>query len=130
MKLSHLLTNIAELESDVKIGGLCLDSRKVQKGELFVAVNGALQHGMNYAEQAINNGAAAIIYDPQGFDKDTLDNIEIPTVAIAGLNQNLGEIAARFYGRPSTQIDVIGITGTNGKTTCSQLLARPFRIAA
>ncbi|MGR8929772.1 MAG: UDP-N-acetylmuramoyl-L-alanyl-D-glutamate--2,6-diaminopimelate ligase [Gammaproteobacteria bacterium] len=124
MRLSHLLHNIADIESDVEIGGLCLDSRKVRNSDLFVAVNGALQHGIIYAGQAIGNGAAAIIYDPEGFDKNELNDIAIVAVAIKNLSRYLGEIAARFYGRPSTQIDVIGITGTNGKTTCSQLIAQ------
>ena len=124
MKLSHLLNGIAEIETDIEIMGLCLDSRNVKTDDAFIALNGALQHGIKYAEQALKKGAIAIIYDPTGTDSPIPENIGITAIAISGLNQYLGEIAARFYGHPSKRISVIGITGTNGKTTCSHLLAQ------
>ena len=124
MKLSHLLNGIAEIEVDIDVVGLCLDSRKTKTGDVFIALNGALQHGMTYAEQAINNGAIAVIYDPHGLNTGEQQELGVIAIAIAGLNQRLGEIAARFYHHPSRQLDVIGITGTNGKTTCSQLIAQ------
>ena len=123
MKLSHLLRGIADIDSDIEIMGLCLDSRKLTAGDVFIALNGALQHGMSHAKQAVANGAIAIIYDPAGIAA-TPQNIDIMAIAIKGLSRHLGEIAARFYRHPSRQIDVIGITGTNGKTTCSQLIAQ------
>ncbi|MBS4050559.1 MAG: UDP-N-acetylmuramoyl-L-alanyl-D-glutamate--2,6-diaminopimelate ligase [Methylomonas sp.] len=125
MKLSDLLTSIADISLDYEIGGLCLDSRKVNSGDLFIALNGALRHGLNHARQALANGAVAVIYDPEGVQDALLIKDEF--TAIPNLSRHLGEIAARFYDRPSQSIDVIGITGTNGKTTCSQLLAQALK---
>lgn len=123
MNINGLLNGIADIDTDIEITGLCLDSRKVAAGDAFIALNGALQHGMSHAGQAIENGAVAVIYDPIGIDT-VPQNLGIPAIAINGLSLHLGEIAARFYQHPSQQIDVIGITGTNGKTTCSQLIAQ------
>lgn len=124
MKLSALLNNIAETDTDVECSGLCLDSRVAKKGDLFIALNGALQHGLNYAGQAIKNGATAVIYDPAGFQDPQHKTEGFMAIPIRNLSQQLGEIAARFYRHPSRQLDVIGVTGTNGKTTCSQLIAQ------
>lgn len=124
MNLKQLLKGIAEIDTDIEVGGLCLDSRKLKMGEVFIALNGALQHGMAHAGQAIENGASAIIYDPAGMDNPAQPAFPVPAIAITNLAQQLGELAARFYAHPSRQVDLIGITGTNGKTTCSQLIAQ------
>ncbi|WP_458138904.1 UDP-N-acetylmuramoyl-L-alanyl-D-glutamate--2,6-diaminopimelate ligase [Methylomonas sp. YC3] len=109
---------------DLAISGLCLDSRNIQAGDAFIALNGAVQHGIAHAEQAVANGAVAVIYDPSGAETQIVSKVTVPSVAITDLAQKLGEIAARFYGNPSQLLDVIGVTGTNGKTTCSQLIAQ------
>jgi UDP-N-acetylmuramoyl-L-alanyl-D-glutamate--2,6-diaminopimelate ligase len=124
MKLADLLNGMVLNPVDMEIGGLCLDSRKVQAGDAFIALNGAIQHGLAHAEQAIANGAIAVLYDPNGADRQLVGALKVATLAIADLAQKLGEIAAKFYGHPSQTIDVIGVTGTNGKTTCSQLIAQ------
>lgn len=124
MKLSDLLSGIANVPIDADIAGLCLDSRQVKPGDAFLALNGALQHGLHYVPQALEKGATAIVFDPAGIKEPQPRLTECVSVAVNGLDQYLGEIAARFFGRPSQQIGVIGITGTNGKTTCSQLLAQ------
>lgn len=125
MKLSDLLASITELSVDYTIEGLRLDSRKIQPGDVFIALNGALRHGLAHARQALANGAVAVVYDPEGVSDVSL--IQQDFIGIPNLSRHLGEIAARFYGHPSRQIDVIGITGTNGKTTCSQLLAQALK---
>ncbi|MDD2737316.1 MAG: UDP-N-acetylmuramoyl-L-alanyl-D-glutamate--2,6-diaminopimelate ligase [Methylomonas lenta] len=124
MKLSALLNSIVEVDTDIECSGLCLDSRFVKQGDLFIALNGALQHGLNYVDQAIKNGAIAVIYDPAGFKQPQHKTAGFMAMSIRNLSQQLGEIAARFYQYPSRQLDVIGVTGTNGKTTCSQLIAQ------
>lgn len=124
MKLSMLLDQFSQNPPELEIGGLCLDSRKVKLGDAFIALNGALQHGLQHAEQAIANGAVAIIYDPQDSEALLASVTDVPALAVAELDRHLGTIAAKFYLYPSRQLDVIGITGTNGKTTCSQLLAQ------
>lgn len=124
MKLSTLLSGFSPVDCDFSISGLSLDSRNIKSGDLFIALNGALQHGTAHTSQAIANGAVAMIYDPEGLPKPLDDLDGFKTLAIPHLSQHLGEIAARFYQRPSQQLNVIGITGTNGKTTCSQLLAQ------
>ena len=128
MKLTELLGQSAENAADLEISGLNLDSRKVQAGDAFIALNGAVQHGISHAAQAIAHGAVVVIYDPQGADPNALEALNSIRVAIPDLAQKLGPIAARFYGQPSQALAVIGVTGTNGKTTCSQLIAQALPI--
>ncbi len=125
MKLSELVAGIAEVSVDVDIVGLTLDSRQVKPGFAFIALAGAVQHGMEYVDQALTQGAIVVIYDPAGKGRAISDALsEINMLAIPALSQQLGEMAARFYGNPSQLLNVIGVTGTNGKTTCSQFLAQ------
>lgn len=130
MNLTTLLSDLASQESDairganLEISGLCLDSRKVRRKDLFIALNGAMQHGVVHIPQATANGAIAVIYDPIGIGSWQPDDAGVVTIAVPDLSKHMGEIAARFYDHPSQQIAVIGVTGTNGKTTCSQLIAQ------
>ena len=126
MNLSELLKGITEetvnAEYNFVIEGLTLDSREVKKGFVFIALYGSKDHGLKYAEQAIKSGALAVLYDPQGSEKFQLEKLNSPLFRVKELNLKLGLIADRFYQSPSEKIEVIGITGTNGKTTCSQFL--------
>ncbi|MDD5271561.1 MAG: UDP-N-acetylmuramoyl-L-alanyl-D-glutamate--2,6-diaminopimelate ligase [Methylovulum sp.] len=107
------------------VNGLALDSRQIRPGDTFIALNGSQQHGLSHAGQAIAQGAPLILYDPAGNGAALATTITaVPTLAIDGLSDNLGQLAARFYGQPSQKMAVIGITGTNGKTSCSQFLAQ------
>ena len=110
---------------DIAISGLALDSREVMEGNLFIALTGARQHGLEHVEQALNRGACAVVFDPSGESKQLAERIaSVPIIAVEGLGLKLGDIASRFYGNPSGSMDVIGITGTNGKTSCSQFLSQ------
>lgn len=105
---------------DMSINGLNIDSREIEAGNLFVAVQGVATHGKEFIPQAIRKGACAVLIDAsQG-------SIEcaIPVILVPRLEQALSEIAGRFYHDPSENVLVYGITGTNGKTTCSHLLAQ------
>lgn len=123
MKLSELLAVPA---ADVEITGLALDSRKVKAGDVFLAVAGSRVHGLEHVHQAIDQGAAAVVFEPAAEVAQLADAYSrcVPMVPLMGLSQKLGAIAARFFGEPSTRLRVIGFTGTNGKTSCSQFLAQ------
>nr|WP_275575304.1 Mur ligase family protein [Methylocucumis oryzae] len=111
--------------TSIEINGLALDSRAVKPGNVFIALSGSRQHGLAHAQQAVLNGAVAIIYEPNGSEA-FVETLAIPVVFIAvqDLAQHLGQLAARFYHQPSKALTVIGITGTNGKTSCSQFLGQ------
>ena len=122
MRLAELLCDVIEMvDLDVTINGLCLDSRKVQQGDLFVALSGTCAEGHRFIVDAVTAGASAVLFDASvQIDQD----IDVLCIPVPELNQKLGGIAARFYGMPSQQLFVAGITGTNGKTSCSHFLAQ------
>jgi len=125
IKLSQLLNGFAVIDQDFEISGITLDSRTAKAGSVFIALDGSNQHGLSHADQAIANGAAVIVYENSAQANNLAAAINsVPVVAVAGLAEKLGEIAARFYEQPSQHLSVIGITGTNGKTSCSQFLGQ------
>lgn len=118
----------SEAVPETCVSGLTVDSREVVQGDVFFAVSGARVHGLRFAEQAIAKGAAAIVYDPRGVTSDDVDQIksrhQCPLIALPALRFELGAIADRFYGHPSGALELIGITGTNGKTSCCHFLTQ------
>ena len=115
----------SQLIAELDISGLALDSRVVEAGELFIALAGSKQHGLSNVDRAIDKGACAVLFDPSGEGRVLAETItDIPAIPVENLSHVLGELAARFYGKPSKNLDVIGITGTNGKTSCSQFLGQ------
>ena len=122
MKLKDLLEDIVDVSSTIDIQGIALDSRKVEKGFLFIALSGSVQHGLTYVAKAIENGASAVIYEKQGSENFELTKFNCVFLEVDGLASKISQIADCFYQSPSRYLDVIGITGTNGKTTCSQFL--------
>lgn len=134
MHLSELLEGVVSIPEslDCTLTDMSMDSRQVEKGYLFVAVRGRSVDGANYIESAIARGAAAVLREivdeegnvtPLSWGKSG-DGRKIPVVAIADLSNKLGMLADRFYGSPSSDLFVVGITGTNGKTSCSQFIAQ------
>lgn len=132
--LVSLLAGLAEhdIVATCEVSGLSMNSSDIQKGDLFVACAGRQSHGLRYAKKAIANGAIAIAYemlseeDLQGELGEILvllQGMNVPLVAVRELNYKAGVIAERFYGKPSQAMHVVGITGTNGKTSCSHFLA-------
>src|SRR5690606_9237872 len=101
---------------------LTLDSRKVRPGDLFLAVPGLAQDGRAHIADAIARAAAAVAYEAEGAEPMTAKSAEL--VPIRGLAGQLSAIAGRFYGEPSRGVRLVGVTGTNGKTSVSQLLAQ------
>ena len=119
MKLKQLLAGVeiicATADMDMEVGGVACDSRKVQSGDLFVAVVGYATDGNKYIPMAFQKGAAvavtAVPYEGEG-----------PYVLVRSDRQALAQIGANFYGHPTTKMKMIGVTGTNGKTSTTLLL--------
>ena len=119
MKLSQLFPG--KVSADADIHGITLDSRHVRDGDLFVAFPGLRHDGRDYIAQAVAAGAAAVVLESQGA---VAHQLAVPSVQIEGLAEQLSALADRFYQQPSAALQVIGITGTNGKTSVSQMLAQ------
>ena len=128
--LGQLLENIVNVPAslDSHIVSITQDSRDVKKGCLFVALKGTQEHGMVYAKSAESNGAVAIIYEAD----EALESIEtiIPQFEIGNLRDSLGLIVDRFFGSPSQSLKMIGITGTDGKTSVSHFMAQAINNCA
>lgn len=125
--LSDILNGVpfTELQgsADVEISAVVFDSRKVVPGCLFVAVKGTVVDGHNYIEQAVKQGAAAIICE----DLPAHVIGEVDFLMVADSAKVLGRVAANFYDNPSDKLKLVGVTGTNGKTTVATLLYQLFR---
>jgi UDP-N-acetylmuramoyl-L-alanyl-D-glutamate--2,6-diaminopimelate ligase len=122
-RLDHLLQGIAETTAagPIVVSGLALDSRQVRAGDAFFALHGTRGHGIEFIAGAVQRGASVVLAEaPPRAVKDP----GVPVLWIDGLHTFVGEIASRFFGRPSESMRVIGVTGTNGKTSTVQLLAQ------
>jgi UDP-N-acetylmuramoyl-L-alanyl-D-glutamate--2,6-diaminopimelate ligase len=119
--LDELLDGFA-VAPRIAVSGLGLDSRAIQAGEAFVAVQGLSSHGLDFVAQALERGASAVLFDPADAAAPALP-AGVLAVAVPALKSRLGAIADRCYGAPSTRLSIAGVTGTNGKTTCAWLLA-------
>ena len=126
MKLEKLLANLTICEHtpqlDAEIKDICFDSRKCTPGSLFVAVDGNLSDGHKYIAKAVENGAVAVVYQNPDYD----GKIEVPAVRVVDSRSALALMASTFYDNPSTKLTLVGVTGTNGKTTTATLLYELF----
>lgn len=124
MLLSQLLPDVV-LSHDPSITGLVLDSRAVRPGNAFVAIAGFGAHGLGFVDQARAAGAAAILFEPPA-------PAELPApadaIAVPGLRTRMGAMADQFHGQPSRAMTMVGVTGTNGKTSTVQLLAQAWHL--
>lgn len=102
------------------------DSRKVQAGSLFLAYPGAHSDGRNYIAQALQAGAAAVVWEQAGFTWNA--DWKVNNLPVQNLKQQVGEIAAEFYQNPSKKLTMVGVTGTNGKTSVCQWVAQCLTI--
>ncbi|WP_445382851.1 UDP-N-acetylmuramoyl-L-alanyl-D-glutamate--2,6-diaminopimelate ligase [Robiginitalea sp. IMCC43444] len=107
------------------VGGICFDSRKVGKGDVFVAIRGTISDGHRFIGQATLSGAVAIICEEL---PDTLED-GITYVEVADAQEALAIMASNFYNKPSRNLKLVGVTGTNGKTTVCSLLYQLFQKA-
>ena len=125
VSLKWLLDGIATLpENDARVQDLTLDSRDVRAGSLFFALSGRRSHGLNFAADAAARGASVVLWEPGSDAPEVPASASMFAAPVAGLRQLLGRIADRFFGWPSSHLRIVGITGTNGKTTCAYLLAQ------
>ncbi|TVS10248.1 MAG: UDP-N-acetylmuramoyl-L-alanyl-D-glutamate--2,6-diaminopimelate ligase [Wenzhouxiangella sp.] len=116
----ELLDGLASPAVDVQLGDLCLDSRQVRTGSAFVAVAGASGHGLDFLDQALAGGAVAVLHDGRAAVPRT---IPVPVIEVAGLGTHLCTLARRFWGDVGA-MDLVAVTGTNGKTSVAWLLAQ------
>lgn len=130
-QLGDLLDGFVEglPEQDCPILDITLDSRGLRSGSLFFACAGGAHHGLEFAPQAVERGAAAILAEPTNEwlparIAELSEQLEVPVIPVPKLGMQVSSLAARFYGDPSRSLSVIGVTGTNGKTSCSQFLAQ------
>lgn len=122
--LNEILSSIQSVPDSsraVQISGITQDSRKIQAGDLFVARKGLVSDGRLHIEQAFAQDAHAVIADDlhDEFQNELLKNAKQPIIFISDLNTKMSEIAGNFYDHPSKELNVIGVTGTNGKTSVS-----------
>lgn len=122
MKLSELVGCLKDKTlinfKDVDVTGISFNSQTTQTGDIFVCLNGEHTDGHDFASAAIDRGAVALVVERQ------LDIPGIPQVLVDSSRHNLADIADRFYGGPSKNINLIGVTGTNGKTTITHLVQK------
>ena len=102
---------------EVLISGLSINSKTIKKGDLFIALKGTNKNGHSYITDAINSGAAAVMVN-----KSYTENVEVPIVKVENSRKALSIIASEYYDHPSKAMTIIGITGTNGKTTTAFLV--------
>ena len=127
MKLNELLKHVEVLnilgDADIEITGVNIDSRRIEAGHLFVAIPGTQTDGHKFIPKAIEQGAVAVLceYFPNRREPG------VTYVAVESTEDWVGEVATQFYGDPSRQLKLVGVTGTNGKTTIATLLYNMFR---
>ncbi len=128
MQLKELINNLqaVRVEGNLQrdVAGITYDSRRVTPGMVFVAVRGQNVDGHDYIANAIDRGAAAIICEQNGFS-----SLRAAKVKVTDSREALARVAASFYQHPSRKLKVIGVTGTNGKTTVSFLVKRILEVA-
>ncbi len=126
MFLSKLLAGYTQVSvaEDRLIHRLASNSQEVNSGDVFFAMPGTQTDGRNYIDHALKRQAAAVVYEKSGTDLQGKQERDVPILPVEGLRNALGPIAARFFNFPDRQIRILGVTGTNGKTTVSYLIAQ------
>ena len=131
MRLSELLKYVEPItivgNSDVDITGVNIDSRKIEKGHLFVAIKGTQTDGHRFIPKALELGAVAVLCEDLPESVAEQGDEGITYVQVASTEGAVGPVATVFYGEPSQHLKLVGVTGTNGKTTIATLLYNMFR---
>ena len=131
MRLSELLKYVKPIaivgNAEVDITGVNIDSRKIEKGHLFVAIKGTQTDGHRFIPKALELGAVAVLCEDMPEDLSDKTAEHVTYVQVASTEAAVGPVATVFYGEPSQQLKLVGVTGTNGKTTIATLLYNMFR---
>ncbi len=126
MKLSKLIVSVDVKNTignlDLDITNIHSDSRKIKEGGLFVAINGFSKNGVEFIPSAIQNGAKAIIVEPDVDIHSLKISSEIPIISVENTRKALAQTACEFYNHPSQKLKLIGVTGTKGKTTTTFMI--------
>jgi len=126
MLLSEIIKQInnasTENYSDTEVKGISYNSKTTKNGDIFVCLTGENSDGHNFAQMAVDNGAVALMTERK------LD-INVPQIVVPSTRHQIAELAAAFYNHPSKDINMIGVTGTNGKTTVTHLIQKIFEAA-
>ena len=126
MNLATLTQSVAQLPASLNgliATGLSLDSRTIESGGVFVALQGLASDGRAYIDAAFARGAVAVLAEAEGLERS--DSRVIP---VQGLKAQLGEIARRFYADPSKDLSLLAVTGTNGKTSITDYIGQLLRL--
>ena len=128
MKLTDVLVKVQPLETkgnmDIEITGVQMDSRKVKKGDLFIAVKGTQTDGHAFISKALELGAIAVLQSNE-LSAELLEGVTY--VRVADTEDAVGKVATEFFGDPSRKLQLVGVTGTNGKTTIATVLYNMYR---
>ncbi len=128
LRLQTLLQGFCELNAaqDVAVQGLCVDSRQIEPGDVFLALQGIQHDGLQFVRTALTAGAIAVVHESPA--DEVLQSLaalyDVPLIYLPDLSQQLGVIASRFYLCPSNALQVVGVTGTDGKTSVSHFVAQ------
>ena len=127
MKLNEILSKVKPLDivgnADVDITGVNIDSRRIEKGHLFVAIKGTQVDGHSFIQKAEALGAAAVLCEQLPTER----NADVTYIQVASTEAAVGPVATMFYDDPTSKLKLVGVTGTNGKTTIATLLYNMFR---
>ena len=135
MELTTLLNNVKVIQvvgeiSRKSVTGICYDSRKVKRNSIFVAIKGFKTDGHKFISDAINDGALAIVLeDDKAFPDDAITRQNVAKILVKDSREALAELSNSFFGEPSKKIKLIGVTGTNGKTTTTYFIKSIFETA-
>ena len=128
--LADWLTGLTEVERhgnlDVDVTGISLSTARIQSGDLYAALPGARAHGADFTDQALAAGAVVVLTDPTGLDRLPSG---VAALVVPEPRRVLGRLAARIYGNPAADLTVVGVTGTQGKTTTTRILEQGLSAA-
>ena len=116
MKLADIFENAKFVleNGNIEVLGICIDSRNIRKGDLYICIEGLHVDGHNFAAEAVQNGAVAVVHKK---GKRGMGDVGAPRIGVADTRLAMAFICKRFFGDPSSKMKLIGVTGTNGKTT-------------